>query len=73
MKGGSASDWRMTVMSRGPSQMGSIGNMSEKMFRQFTDAQYIPNDKLAYYAAPKSTGFETSNSEAPYAMPAKLL
>ena len=73
MKGGSASDWRMTVMSRGPVQSAPIGNMSEKMFRQFTDTQYIPNDKLAYYAAPKSTGFEASNTEAPFAMPTKLL
>ena len=73
MRGGSASDWRMTVMSRGPSQMASPGNMTEQMFKQFTDAPYIANDKLAYYAAPKSTGFEESNTSAPYAMPAKLL
>tara|TARA_B100001939_G_C16704428_1_gene514221 strand:- start:285 stop:506 length:222 start_codon:yes stop_codon:yes gene_type:complete len=73
MRGGSASDWRSTVMSRGPGQLASAGNMSKQMFNQFTDAEYIPNDMLAYYAAPKSTGFEASNTTMPCAMPTKLL
>jgi hypothetical protein len=61
-------------MSRGPSQSYPIGNMSEKMFRQFSKTgEYIPNDMLAYYAAPKSTGFEASNEVPPYALPTKLL
>ncbi len=61
-------------MSRGPSQLYSVGNMSEKMFRQFSKTgEYIPNDMLAYYAAPKFTGFEASNQTPPYALPTKLL
>ena len=55
-------------MSRGPAGFSSISNMPIDQYRQFTNSEYIPNDMLPYYAAPKSTGFETSDMSPPYPM-----
>ena len=72
-KGGASSDWKSTVMSRGPVQGSAIANMPKEFYRQFTNSQYIPNNQLAYYAAPKSTGMIPRYQNPPYPMPAKLL
>ena len=70
-KGGAGSDWVSTVRSRGPS---GVPNMSLKQFRQFTKtSDYIPNNMLAYYAAPKSTGFIKNSKTLPLPMPQGIL
>ena len=68
---GGGSDWMTVVRSRGPANYPGQGL---NKFRQFNkNSNYIPNKMLAYYAAPKLSGFEDATIKQPCPYPPGIL
>ena len=68
---GGGSDWMTVVRSRGPANYPGQGL---DKFRQFNkNSNYIPNKMLAYYAAPKLSGFEDATIKQPCPYPPGIL
>lgn len=68
---GGGSDWMTVVRSRGPSNYPGQGLDKFRAFNK--NSNYIPNKMLAYYAAPKLSGFEDATIKQPCPYPPGIL